>query len=180
MANSLFDQLKKTGLVDEKKAKQVKKEKHQQLKQQKSKKAAPVDESKLLARKAQAEKAARDRELNQQRKQAAEQKALAAQIKQLIEMNQVETGDGEIAFNFTDGKNVKRIYVTEKLQDQLVRGNLAIVKLGGGYPLVPAGVADKIRLRDPSCIMLCNVTQSGASDADDPYADFQVPDDLTW
>ena len=36
MAGSLFDQLKKAGLVDEKKAKKVKQEKYQQTKQNKS------------------------------------------------------------------------------------------------------------------------------------------------
>ena len=46
MGNSLFDQLKKTGLIDEKKAQQIKKEKHQLTKQQKSKKSGALSESK--------------------------------------------------------------------------------------------------------------------------------------
>lgn len=180
MGNSLFDQLQKTGLVDEKKAHQAKKDKQKQAKQQKGKKAKPLAESKLLAQQAQAKKQARDRELNQQRKQAAEQTAIAAQIKQLIQMNRIDNSDGEIEFNFTDGNKVQRLYVAEKLQGQLVRGRLAIVKLGESYELVPAGVAEKIELRAPSCVILCNVVQSHESDEDDPYADFQVPDDLMW
>lgn len=180
MGSSLFDQLKKTGLVDEKKAKQAKKEKYKQTRQQKGKKARPLDESKLRAQQAQAEKVARDRELNRERKQAAEQKAIAAQIKQLIEMNRVESEDGDIAFNFTDGSNIRRVYVTEKQQANLANGRLAIIRQEEGYELVPAGVAEKIRLRDPSCIMICNVNQTDVTDADDPYADFQVPDDLMW
>ena len=180
MGNSLFDQLKKSGLVDEKKAKQAKKEKHRQAKQHKGKLARPVAQSKLLAQQAQAEKVARDRELNLQRKQAAEKIAIAAQIKQLIQMNRIEDCDGEIGFNFTDGDKVQRLYVTEKLRDQLVLGRLAIVKLEGSYNLVPAGVAEKIKLRDPMCVILCNVARSGGSDVDDPYADYQVPDDLMW
>ena len=180
MGNSLFDQMKKSGLVDKNKAKKASKEKYKQVRQQKGKQARPLDESKLRAQQAQTEKAARDRKLNQQRKQAAEKKAIAAQIKQLIEMNRIEVGDGEIGFNFADGKNVQRIYVTEILQGQLVRGRLAIVRLEGNYYLVPAGVAEKIKLRDPSCVMLSNAAPSGASDADDPYADYQVPDDLVW
>ncbi len=180
MGSSLFDQLKKTGLVDDKKAHQAKKEKQKQAKQQKGKKAKPLAESKLRAQQALAEKVARDRELNQRRKQAAEQIAIAAQIKQLIQMNRIEDYEGEIGYNFTDGNKVQRIHVTEKLQSQLVRGRLAIVKLGDGYELVPARVAEKIELRDSSCVILCNEVQSHESDEDDPYADFQVPDDLMW
>ncbi len=183
MGNSLFDQLEKSGLVDEKKAKQAKKDKRKQNKQNKQKRgkqAQPLDESKLRAQQAQAEKAARDRELNQQRMQAAEKIAIAAQIKQLIQMNCIEYSDGEIGFNFTDGNKIQRIYVPEKFQNQLVSGRLAIVKLESGYNLVPAVVADKIEQRDPSCVILNNVTQADTSDADDPYADYQVPDDLMW
>ncbi len=180
MGNSLFDQLQKTGLVDERKAKQAKKEKRKQAKQKKGKKAQPLDESKLRAQQAQTEKAARDRELNQQRMQAAEKNAIAAQIKQLIQMNRIEDGDGEIGFNFTDSNKVQRIYLSEKSQGQLVAGRLAIIKLEGSYNLVPAVVADKIEQRDPSCIILNNSHHSDSSDADDPYADYQVPDDLMW
>jgi uncharacterized protein YaiL (DUF2058 family) len=180
MGNSLFDQLKKTGLIDKKKAKQATKDKHLQVKKQKGKQAPPVAESALRAQQAQAEKAARDRELNRQRKKAAEQKAVAAQIKQLVQMNRIEAGDGEIGFNFVDGSKVQRLYVTDNLQDQLALGRLAIVKLEESYHLVPAGVAEKIKQRDPSYILLCNVTPSTESDADDPYADYQVPDDLMW
>ena len=184
MGNSLFDQLNKTGLVDKNKAKQAKKNKYQQAKKHKGKKAKPLPESKQRTLKIQAEKAQRDRELNQQRKLAAEKNAIAAQIKQLIEMNRLEVdaeeGNAEIAFNFVDGKNVQRIHVTEKLQEQLMRGRLAIVKLGGGYYLVPAGVAEKITLRDPLCVIYSSVSEHESGDADDPYVDFQVPDDLMW
>ncbi len=177
MGNSLFDQLKKTGLVDEKRAK---KDRYKQAKQQKGKKAKPIPESKLLAQQAQAEKVARDRELNQQRKLAAEQVAIAAQIKQLIQMNRIEDASGDIVFNFTDRNKVQRLYVTNDLHAQLVRGRLAIVKLADGYELVPTGVAEKIKLRDPSCIILCNAAEADDIDEDDPYVDFQVPDDLMW
>jgi len=180
MGNSLFDQLKKSGLVDEKKAKQATKDKRKQDKQKRGKKAQPLDESKLRAQQAQAEKTAHDRELNQQRLLEAEKKAIAAQIKQLIQMNHIEASDGEIGFNFTDDNKVQRIFVSEKLQSQLASGRLAIVRLDSGYALVPAAVADKIKQRDLACVILSNVQQPEESDVDDPYADYQVPDDLMW
>jgi uncharacterized protein YaiL (DUF2058 family) len=182
MGNTLFDQLKKSGLIDKKKATQAKKEKHKRIKQQKGKKAKALVKSKQWVQEAQAKKVARDRKLNQQRKQAAEQKAVTAQIKQLIQANRLEDIQGEIGYNFVDGKQVQRLYVTSAVQDQLTKGSLAIVKEKEKYiyELVPAQIADKIKLRDPSCVILCNVTQSRESDADDPYAEYQVPDDLMW
>lgn len=180
MGNSLFDQLKKSGLIDEKKAKQAKREKHKQAKQQKGKKPKQVTESKLQAQKIQAEKVARVRELNEQRKHIAEQKAINAQIKQLIQTNRITKVEGQIKFNFIDNNKVRLLYVTELVQNQLANGQLAIVKLEGKYDLVPVETAEKIKLRDKSCIILCSTNQPKDTDSDDPYADYQVPDDLMW
>ncbi len=180
MSNSLFDQLKKTGLIDEKKAQQAKREKHRQVKKKKGKKAGPPAASKLQAQQAQAEKVARDRELNRQREQAAKQKAIAAQVKQIILANRIENNDGRIRFNFIDDNKVQQIYVTEKLQDQLALGSLAIVKLEGSYVLVSADAAKKIKDRAPSLVMHCKVAQGASGDSGDPYAEYQVPDDLMW
>lgn len=178
MSNSLQNQLLKMGLVDEKKVNQVKKEKHKQAKQQ-GKKAQAVDEAARLAQQAAAQKAERDRELNRQRKEEAERRALAAQVRQLIEVNRLPKGDGEIAYNFSDGSMVKRLYVTEQVQRQLGLGRLAIVRLDEEYELVPTAVAEKIRQRDEGCVILCNEPEQN-SDEDDPYADYQIPDDLMW
>lgn len=181
MGNSLFEQLKKTGLVDEKKAKKAK---HSQYKNQKQKTkkgtAAQVDESTLLAQKAQAEKIERDRQLNQTKKELAEQKAVAAQIKQLIETNRVTDGDGDVVYNFTDANVVKRIHVSEKVQKHLSSGHLAIAKLGEGYELVPTPVAEKIKQRDEECIVQCEISSDAETVENDPYADYEIPDDLMW
>ena len=180
MGNSLFDQLKKTGLVDERRAKKVKKEKYKKARQQRQ--TDTVDQSKLLAQQAQAEKAERARKLNQQRKEEADRKALAAQVKQLIEMNRITDREGNIVYRFTDANVVKQIHVTAELQQQLSRGRLAIIRLGERYELVPSAVAEKIRERDADCVVFCNRgrTDSDQERDDDPYADYRVPDDLMW
>lgn len=185
MGNSLFDQLKKSGLVDEKKAQKIKKEKHKQKKQKKGQKKgeAELDESKQLALQAQAEKAERDRELNRQRLAEQEKIAIKAQIKQLIESNTVTCEDEDIRFNFSDQGKVQRLYVNTLLQQQLTKGQLAIVSLEGRYRLVPTKVANKISLRDEQSIIFLNEptdTNSNTPDEDDPYADYQIPDDLMW
>jgi len=180
MGNSLFDQLKQAGLVDDKKANELRKEKRKKGKQRKGKKAQVMDENTLRARQALSEKAAHDRVLNRERNEAAERKAVAVQINQLIEMNRVADRDGEIAFNFTDDGKVQRVYVSEDIHRQLGRGILAVVSYADRYELVPAPVAEKIKLRDESRILVCNPPKADTTDDDDPYADYKVPDDLMW
>ena len=186
MAKSLQEQLLNSGLVNSKQAKKAKSDKHKQQqqknKQAKSKRGAE-DENKKLVRQHQGEKKKKDTELNQQREAAAESKAIQAQIKQLIEMNVVSKEGGDVAFNFTDGKKVKKIYVTSTLQEQLSRGRLTIVSAGDDekrYELIPTAVAEKIKLRDDSCIVFVGESKVDECDEDDPYADYQIPDDLMW
>lgn len=181
MANSLFDQLKKSGLVDKNKAKKVKHEQYKNQKQ-KAKKGSPeqADEARQLAQQAHAEKVERDRLLNQQRKEETDRKAIAAQIKQLIETNRVTDREGEIAYNFTDGNAVKHIYVSERIHKHLSSGRLAIAKLGERYELVPMPVAEKIKQRDEQYIVTCAHTAEPELEENDPYADYKIPDDLMW
>lgn len=176
---SLQDQLLKAGLIDNKKANKIKKSKHKQVKQQQKNKIEKPDEVKLAAQQAHAEKVDRDRQLNQQRKAEAERKAIAAQVRQLVEMNRQPRDEGDIAYSFTDGKLVKRISVTDTQQKQLGNGRLCIIKLDEQYELIPTRVAEKIQLRDEHTQILSN-QPTETPDEDDPYADFQVPDDLMW
>ncbi|SNY55603.1 hypothetical protein SAMN06297280_2914 [Arsukibacterium tuosuense] len=177
MSNALRDQLLKAGVADAKKVKKVKKEKHQ-LKTQAGKNAVPGEQTTTLAQQAKAEQVARDRELNRQKQAELTQKALAAQVKQIIETNAI-SNKGEVGFNFVDGKLVKKLYVSSKLHDELSRGLVAIARLAEQYILVPAQVAEKVMQRDASSIVLLNTKQQ-QPDEDDPYADYQIPDDLMW
>lgn len=180
MSKSLQDQLLKAGLVDKKKANQIKKDQHKKKKTKQKSKETAVDETKLSAQQAIQEKAERDRLLNLELKAEAEKKAITAQIKQLIELNKINKGDGEVGYNFTDEKKIKKIYVTETLQIDLSKGRLAIVRLNEGYELVPKAIAEKIMLRDESCIAFLAENTQQEMDEDDPYADYQIPDDLMW
>ena len=179
MAKSLQEQLLGAGLVDKKKAKSVKKEKYKQAKQQPKGQAA-IDESKQLAQQALQEKRERSKELARQQQQEADKKAIQAQIKQLIETNRIDRKDGETAYQFVDGKKIKKLYVTDLLQNQLSKGLIAIVKLGESYELVPQIVADKIAQRDEATVLLLNSKSADVVEEDDPYADYQIPDDLMW
>jgi uncharacterized protein len=185
MSNALRDQLLKSGLVNDKQVKQAAKEKRKENNNQQQGKSrlSDAEAAKRQIQQAQAEKAERDRLLNLQRKEAAEQKAVTAQIKQLVEAHRLDKGDGEIAFNFTDGTTVKRIYVGDKVRGQIAQGRLAIVKVESQYELVAADIAEKVRARHAASVVLWNAPDARAAveaPGDDPYANFQVPDDLMW
>lgn len=177
MGNALQDQLLKAGLIDKSKAHQSKKK---QQRQQRAGDTSAADEVRRKAELARTEKAARDRQLNQQRQVEAQQKAIAAQIRQLIEMNQLTDSTGEVVYNFTDGATIKRLHVSETIHKRLSCGQLAIVRHDGGYGLVPLAVAAKIAERDQGVVVDLGEPTSEVVDGDDPYAEFQVPDDLMW
>lgn len=179
---SLQDQLLKAGLIDAKKAKQANKEKRKETNVARRSNEEVVDEVKQSAEQARQEKAGRDRELNRQRNQELQQKAIAAQIKQLIENHRQSkgAGQGDVEYNFTDGKLIKKIRVSKLVQEQVVRGVLAVVKLGEGYEVVPRIVADKIAQRDEKFVIVANTKTQQQADEDDPYKDYVIPDDLMW
>ncbi len=174
--SSLKAQLLKSGLADAKRAKKV----HQQ--QLEAGKHAK-DETKEAVQKAMAEKAERDRLLNLQRKEEQEKKAITAQIKQLIETNKIDRKGSEVAYQFTDDKKIKKLYVSELLVNQLAKGQIAVVRFADTYELVPARVAEKIAMRDAALVVVLNqapVSNNEQTPEEDPYADYQIPDDLIW
>ena len=180
MAISLQDQLLNSGLIKKDKANKAKKEKYKQSKQQRNNKTLQTDEATLLAQKSLMEKQAKDRELNEQQKIKADKKAIVAQIKQLIQLNIQAKDDDGVAYNFSDNNAVKKIYVNETTLKNISNGKLAIVKYDTSYELVPAQVAEKIKQRDASFILVLNDKPENDVAEDDPYADFQIPDDLMW
>ncbi len=179
MANALQDQLLKAGLVDSNKVKKAKREKHQQVKQQQHANAVTTDAAKLQAQHTSAQKAERDRTLNRQKVELENKKAIAAQIRQLVETNRAPKGDGDHAYNFQDANKIRRIYVADATRNQIVRGELVIVRLGSEYELVPKPVAEKIAQRDPGCVVAIKNSAPTAADEGE-YAKYKIPDDLIW
>lgn len=179
MANSFGDQFLKAGLVSKDKLNKAKKSKYKQHKADKKQKERDANAASVSARQIAAEKTARDRELNQQQKDVAECKAVQAQICQLVELNRLPRDSGEMGYNFQDGSAIKKLFVSEDIHDKLGRGFLAIVRFDSSYEIIPSVVADKIKLRDGSCVVSNAIIQT-KDDEDDPYADYKVPDDLMW
>lgn len=187
MGNSLQDQLMGAGLIDKKKAKKLtdsaKKEKHEKRRSKES----LVSEAQRHAQEAVNAKRERDRKLNRAREEAAEKKAIWAQVVQLINHYKETHRRGDVEYNFTDGKKIKKILLRQDLFDKVSWGILSIVRLGEGYELVPRPIAEKIREREPDVIVVDNYKKSPQVDSsentdsdEDYYADFEIPDDLMW
>ena len=181
MAKSLQEQLMGSGLVDKKKAKSIQKEKRTKRKQT-PKGVEQVNEVQIRTEQQKKEKIEKDRELNRIRQQEQELKAIQAQIKDLIKKNSVSYEFGDVGFQFVVGKKIKKIYISEEQQSHLLKGLLAITVLGENFILVPSAVAEKIIQRDESAILYLqeNKGEDSKIDEDDPYKDFEIPDDLMW
>ena len=181
---SLQEQLLKAGLVDKKKVQKVNQDKSKQKKIERRTGAESVNESREAALEMQRQNAERARELNAQRDAQAAQKAVRAQIAQLVQVNRQprsKSGKGDIAYNFTHGSKIERIYVSEQVQQHLIAGRLVIVFLNGNYELVPKVIGEKIAERDPASVIQVKKTEAAPqAEEDDPYADFKIPDDFTW
>lgn len=176
---SLQDQLLKAGLADEKKAKAIRSEKRKKRKQQ-PKGAVEVNEAEVRARQAREEKAERDRQLNLERQRAAEKKAIQAQIRQLVETNRLDRSRGETSYQFVHDKKIKKLFVDDTMVDQLSRSRLAIVFVNDNYEIVAEGVARKIMERDESAVVVLHDRKQDDAGEDDPYAGYEIPDDLMW
>ncbi|MFW5454253.1 DUF2058 domain-containing protein [Thioalkalivibrio sulfidiphilus] len=181
MANSLQEQLLRAGLVDEKKLRQAR-QGNKQDRKQKPPKGARTSRQTSEAELARRQQAERSRELNRQREEAAARKAREAQLRQIIEANRLPRREADVTYHFEHDGKVRRIHVTRDQQAGLSRGQLGIVTLAGSYELLPLEALEKVRERDPAAVILIDThdEKPQTPDADDPYAAYQVPDDLMW
>ncbi|WP_431476305.1 DUF2058 domain-containing protein [Massilia eburnea] len=177
---SLQEQLMKAGLVDKKKVNKAQQDKSKQNKEQLRSGTKAVDQSREAALELQRKNAERARELNAQRDAAASQKAILAQVIQMVQQHRQPKGNGDLAYNFTVGSKIERIHVSDKVQQHLVNGRLVIVVLDGVAELVPKVVGEKIAERAPELVVAVKKAASEQPLEDDPYADYKIPDDFTW
>lgn len=182
MGKSFQDQLLALGLVDKKKAKEVKKQQHQTKKKKakSGRKSTTVDENAQLVKQAAEKKKARARQLNRERDEKLQKRAEAAQVKQLIEQNRVEKDENGIAYRFNVSGKIQRIFVSKEVSDKLSDGRLGIVVTGDGFEVAPKNIVEKIKGIDPKIVTILNEKKTDDDDPDDPYAEYKVPDDLVW
>ena len=192
MKGSLQDQLLGAGLIKKQKANNIKTAKKKAVKQSRANNTELTNEAAELAEKARIEEQRKSQSLNEQHKQQAQHKAIQAQIRQMIEINSIKKiddkapEDSELTYNFTDNNIIKNLQVSSENHSLISRGIIAIAKLmnssNESYYLIPAEAARKISQRDSASIVLLNnfSQQDSDEESDDPYADYEVPDDLMW
>ncbi len=180
MNNPFQEQLLKAGAVSKQQVKKAQQEKNKQHKEQRSSNQPVVNEVRKKAQQAAIDKAKHDRELNRQKEDQARGRAVSAEINQLILENLIERSEKcEIAYNFEHQRKVKRIYINEEMKAQIVKGKLGIARIEGRYELVPLSVAEKIQQRNEKRIVIFS-DDTPQTDENDPYAGYEVPDDLVW
>lgn len=181
MSNPFQDQLLKAGLVTKQQVLKAKSDKNKQNKQHRAPKGTAVITD--TARKAQQiaeEKANQARELNKSKEEQARQKAITAEISQLIASHHIRRDAScDIAYNFEHEKKIKTVYVNNDMRNHIIQGKVGIACLDGKIELVPKTIAEKIQQRNAKLIVLFTDAQQ-TSDANDPYANYKVPDDLIW
>ena len=181
---SLQDQLLKAGLTTKQKARQANTDKRKKNKQKRS--GAKVESSiqeqvqqNLATQKAQ--KQAKDAELNAAKQQALAEKEQQQRILQILTHHQITSAQGEVEFNYTFNSVIKKLYVDETTHKALVNGRLSLCGLDEVTYIVTTETAEKIATIAPDVVLLKNDKASDDNlDEDDPYAEFQIPDDLMW
>ncbi|WP_286234781.1 DUF2058 domain-containing protein [Thalassotalea sediminis] len=181
--SSLQDQLLKAGLATKQSARKANTEKRKKKKQQKS--GQQVGESlqekvKQDLAKKQQEKLEKDAQLNAQRQQELKAKEDKLRIIQILEHHQLKEVDGDSVYNYTFGKTIKKMHLDTSSYNALVNGRLALCGIEDNTYLVTAETAEKVAALAPEVLLVQNDKVEQDIDEEDPYADYQIPDDLMW
>ncbi|MEJ6080525.1 DUF2058 domain-containing protein [Vibrio sp. 1-Bac 57] len=179
---SLQEQLMNSGLVNKQKAKQAQTEKRRQAKQKKKKGTVIVsDVQKAVQEKTELQRQ-KDLADNQETQQQLAIRAAHGKLIQMIAQHCEKDYQGELDYHFTYENKVKRIAVTPSIQQGLIKGSFAICVLNEEFYLINKEAAEKLRAIDESVLVALHdqTDNSTENEADDPYAEFAIPDDLMW
>jgi hypothetical protein len=102
-------------------------------------------------------------------------------IQQILNHHQLKNVSGDTVYNYTFGSKIKKLALDEKTHKALVDGQLALCGLDDTTYLVTAETAAKVAELDAKVVLVKNdKVASDNIDDSDPYADYQIPDDLMW
>ena len=183
MTGSLRDQMLKAGLVDEK---QTKLDGRQSRKARKARRKASQLAGVAMEAQIESERRAkvqRDRALNQARDEARQARETGAQVQQIVERHRIEREAGDFSFSFQRGDTIRSLQLSRTQRDALVAGSLALADFGEVLELIPGSVAGRIAERSPESIACWHEPgddDASEPDPNDPYAGYEIPDDLTW
>ena len=181
MAGSLQDQLKKSGLVSKKKSQQLDAEKRKKIKA-KNKGQKFDNEIAEKVKKAKLQKKRDDQKRNQQQQQQAKQNEEKARVKQIIDQVKIKDYEGDVAFNFQFNNKIKTLYLNKENYDALVAESVGLCQIDNIIFIVPNSTVNKIKSINPAYVVLHQDKPNTPLETanDDPYANYDIPDDLMW
>lgn len=181
---SLQDQLLKAGLATKQKARQANSDKRKKNKQKRSGVDHGLSQQETIQNDlivSQQEKVKKDTELNEEKNQQLAQKETHLRILQILKHHQLTRINGETEYNYTFNNTVKKLLVDAITHKALVNGHLAVCGLDEKSYVVTTETAEKIATLDSAIILVKNDKVDGENlDENDPYAEFQIPDDMMW
>jgi uncharacterized protein YaiL (DUF2058 family) len=197
MADSLRDQLLKSGIVKQVQVTRVQPDRSREDKRSLSPSGKParkdgkpqvpsnaarsprqsqedIDLAKAYAIRAQTEANERKRIEQEAAEQARVRRERKLRIQQLLAGNALNKADADQPRNFEYGGKIRRVYVDAAQLAALNAGELGVVQQGGRYLLVSRAIAEQVR--DIDAHMLALLVDPDASGVGDDG----VPDDLMW
>lgn len=186
MGQSLQDQLLKAGIAKPKQAKKARQDKTRRNKAARKSGQPQATAEQKLAKEvdaAHAAKRAADRKRASKANAEREQREKKRQVIQIIDENRIEIetpSADEPPYSYTMKGRIRRLPVSRDQRQRLANGRLAIVRYDGNTSLVDIATAERLEALVPKAISRNNAPEDDASDPDDPYAGYEVPDDLMW
>ena len=194
MADSLRDQLLKSGIVKQVQQDRVRVREEKRVVPQSGKPAhknarphgqpsaarparrdqGEIDLAKAYSMRAQTEAGERRRIEQEVAEQARLRRERKLKIQQLLDGNALNKAEADQPRNFEYGGKIRRVHVDAAQLQALNAGELGVVQWGGRYLLVHREVAEQVRDIDPHQLaLLVDPAASGVGDDG-------VPDDLMW
>ncbi|RJS93086.1 DUF2058 domain-containing protein [Salinisphaera sp. Q1T1-3] len=189
MGQSLQDQLLKAGLANSKQARKAQQDKTGKKNKNRKKKSqrAPADAPSELSREvvaADAEKRRRDQERARRANAERAGRERSAAADQILAQNTIKrepAPEEDPPFSYTMEGRIRRLPVSRAQRAKLANGELGIVRRGGHTLLVDRATAERLAELIPKRISLAEkAPEAGPTDPEDPYAGYEVPDDLMW
>lgn len=181
---SLQDQLLKAGLTTKQKTRQANVDKRKKNKQKRSgvKHDASLQEQiQQDLVKAKTDKQAKDSALNEKKQQQLAAKEQILRITQILTHHQIKNVEGENDYNYTFDNTIKKLSLDSTTHKALVNGRLALCGQNETTYIVTRETAEKLSELDKDIVLVQNdKVVDETIDEDDPYADYQIPDDLMW
>ncbi len=181
---SLQDQLLKAGLTTKQKTRQANVDKRKKNKQKRSgvqHGASLQEQVQQDLAKAKTDKQSKDNTLNELKQQQLADKEQFLRIKQILTHHQIKNVGGDNDYNYTFDTTIKKLPLDAVTHKALVNGRLALCGLDNVTYLVTRETAEKLSELDNSIVLVQNdKARDEKVDVNDPYADYQIPDDLMW